>query len=223
MNQWKFLKQRDGEIVSAHGSQEWTPGEWNEVSGEIIACENGFHCSPGILAALIYVKGEILAEVEVAGESVTESDKSAHQKMRIVKAYYWTRKDSVQLAVLAAEKVLSIFEDARPGDDYPRKAIEAAKAWLADPSADAIVYDAIVYAAPNYATNAAHYAAYAAHYAANTAYYAAYTAYYAAYAAIAAAEAALAADSHDSVLAAQVKLDIETWLQAHVAELRSLA
>ena len=36
-------------------------------------------------------------------------------------------------AVFAAEQVLSIFEKKYPGDDRPRKAIEATKAYIADP------------------------------------------------------------------------------------------
>jgi hypothetical protein len=38
------------------------------------------------------------------------------------------------LAIEAAERVLPIFEEAYPDDTRPRKAIEAARAWLQNPS-----------------------------------------------------------------------------------------
>ena len=47
--------------------------------------------------------------------------------MRITKAYKWTKKDSVALAIYSAELVLKNYEDKYPDDDRPRKAIKAAK------------------------------------------------------------------------------------------------
>jgi hypothetical protein len=213
--QWKFLRQRGEKIASEHGDQEWTGGEWYEVEGWIHACVNGFHCSPGILAALGYVQGEILAEVETAGDADVLDDKSAHRKMRIIRAWKWTKKDSVQLAVFAAEKVLSVFEDSRPGDQRPRQAIEAAKAWLANPSeANRYVANVADVAAADANASAAYDAASAA-WAAGAAYDAchAYSAAYDAYAACAAcADANAAARS-------QLKTEIEAWLQEHLADM----
>ena len=45
-----------------------------------------------------------------------------------------THKQKVQLAVFAAEQVIQFFEKKYPNDDRPRKAIEAAKEWIKDPS-----------------------------------------------------------------------------------------
>ena len=42
--------------------------------------------------------------------------------------------DRVRFSVYAAELVLHIYEDRHPRDQRPRKAIEAAKAWIHDPS-----------------------------------------------------------------------------------------
>ena len=64
------------------------------------------------------------------------------------------KKQSVTLAIFAAESVLHIFEKKHPNDGRPRKAIEAAKAYLKNPSAK-------TKKAANYAASAA-YAAYAA-------------------------------------------------------------
>ena len=45
-----------------------------------------------------------------------------------------TRRQRIKYAIHAAESVLPIFEAAYPGDDRPRKAIKAARAYLAHPS-----------------------------------------------------------------------------------------
>src|SRR5579859_2751892 len=104
---WKFLHlTEDGQIKSDHGDLAWTVGEWQHVDGGIYACSNGLHCSPRISEALSYVHGTVLARVEVKGESDHESDKSAWSDMRIVKAYRWTKEDSMALAVHAAELVI---------------------------------------------------------------------------------------------------------------------
>ena len=65
----------------------------------------------------------------------------------------------VALAVAFAESVLYVFESVKPGDNRPRLAIEAAKAYLADPSRDAA--DAAARAAADAAARAAGYTSYA--------------------------------------------------------------
>jgi hypothetical protein len=107
-----------------------------------------------------------------------------------------TYKQYVSYAVFAAEQVLGIFEKKYPNDDRPRKAIEAAKKCIDNPSkrnkaaADADAAAADADAAAAYA--AADAAAYAA---ADDAYAAAYAAANAAADADAAAAAAAAADA----------------------------
>lgn len=154
---WKFLRldEATGQIVSHHDKSPWTIGEWREADGEIEACENGFHCSPNPLDALKYVSGAVVARVEVAGACHDEGDKSAHQRMRIVCAWRWTADDSVQLAIVASEQAISIYEDAYPGDTRPRAAIEAAKAYL-------VTHDRAAGAAAHAAGAAAYAAAVAA-------------------------------------------------------------
>jgi hypothetical protein len=119
------------------------------------------------------------------------------------------RKQYLAYAIYAAEQVLDICEKEHPGDDRPRKAIEAAKkvlkkdsqknrtdaAYVAAYVADAATYAAYVAA---YVADAVTYAAdvaadavtYAADVAADVATDAAYVAAYVAYAADAAADAA---------------------------------
>ena len=102
------------------------------------------------------------------------------------------REQKIQYAVFAAEQVLGLYEKQYPGDDRPRKAIEAARKCIADKSADAA--DAAADAA-DAAADAADAAA--AAYVADAAY--------AAYAARAAARAADAvADAADAAAAAYV-------------------
>ena len=108
-------------------------------------------------------------------------------------------KRYVSYAVYAAEQVIDIYEKKYSNDKRPRKAIEAAKKCIKNPSkenkaaAHAAAYAAYAAHAAAYAAYAA-YAAHAAAYAANAAYAAANAAAYAAYAAHA-ANAAYAADN----------------------------
>jgi hypothetical protein len=98
----------------------------------------------------------------------------------------------VEIAVRFAEEVLSIFEKEYASDDRPRKAIEAARAWIANPNDKTAAQAAqAVNAAYTAAYAAGHAAAYAA-YAVNAVNAAAYAAQ-AVNAAQAAAEAAYAA------------------------------
>ena len=89
------------------------------------------------------------------------------------------RKQKVQYAIFAAELVIDIYEKKYPDNDKPKKAIEAAKAYLKNPSkktkSDASnAANAAAYAAANVAADAAaNVAAYAANVAANVAAYAA--------------------------------------------------
>ena len=98
-----------------------------------------------------------------------------------------TKEDAVRYAVFAAREVLPIFEIKYPNDNRPRKAIESAEAWLANPceetmnavdaAADAAAAAAYAARAAEYAARAAEYAAaYAARAAADVAAYAAYAA-----------------------------------------------
>ncbi|SRR5712692_231562 len=127
VRRWKLL--RTG-LKSQNGDITWKPLEWQKCREKLSMCSNGFHCSLGILQALRYVNGEILAEVEVQGNNILSPDKECWSEMRIIRAWKWTKKDSVNLAILAAELVLPNFEIVFPKDNRPKKAIEAAKNYL---------------------------------------------------------------------------------------------
>ena len=104
------------------------------------------------------------------------------------------KKQAVQYAIFAAEQVIDIYEGKYPNDKRPRNAIEAAKAYLKNPSKKTKAYAADAAAAGYGAGYGAGYAAtYAATYAAAAATYAAD--YAAGYDASAAAAATYAADA----------------------------
>ena len=128
---WKTVL--DG-LVSQNNDFKWTLNKWESVEGPIKCCRNGFHASENILDAINYVKPGLICKVEVKGKHDSEYDKSAWASMRIVKAYEWTKADSVALSIYAAEECIAIYEEQVPGDDRPRKAIEAAKEWLKNPT-----------------------------------------------------------------------------------------
>ena len=127
MKRYKFLREN---LKSYNGDISWELNKWKKHEGELDMCNSGFHCSKEKYQAFSYVQGEILAEVEVKGKSIKQDDKEVWSEMRIVKLWKWQKKDSVALAIYAAELCLNNFEKVYPDDKRPREAIEAAKRYL---------------------------------------------------------------------------------------------
>ena len=128
---WKTML---ADLKSANGNTPWKIGGWQKVEPPLVSCRHGFHCSENLIDAFRFVQPRLIARVEVRGEHIVEKDKQYWQEMRIVEAKEWTKEDSVSLAIFAAELVLENFESKYPTDKRPRKAIEAAKEWLKNPS-----------------------------------------------------------------------------------------
>jgi len=128
---YKFLKTG---YKSGHGDMKWKVGKWYTHDGGLDMCQSGFHCSKGIYQAFNYVQGPILAKVEVDGKSIIEDDKEVWEKMRIIKSWRWTKRDSVLFSIYAASLVLKNFEKKHPNDKRPRQAIQAAKRWVNSPT-----------------------------------------------------------------------------------------
>jgi hypothetical protein len=190
---WKCLKSGNR---SSLGDHKWKLGKWYEVDGKINVCEHGFHASEYIQDAMSHVAPDIIALVEVDGAHADADEKSAWEKMRVVKTWRWTTKMSVFMAIFCAELVIAIYKNTNSADDRPRAAIDAAKAWLINPSPRNAKAAGI--AAKNVAITAiatAIAAIAAANDAAANAAYAAYAASCAANAAAAANDAAIAAIS----------------------------
>ena len=131
MYRWKFLKEG---MKSNSGNVQWKKRVWKHFNGTLEMCEAGFHCSKTIYQAFSYVQGEILAQVEVKGKSIVRNDKEVWESMRVVKTWKWQKKDSVAFAIYSANLVIGIYEKQYPNDNRPRKAIEAAKKWLKNPT-----------------------------------------------------------------------------------------
>lgn len=127
MIRWKFL--RTG-LKSDSGDVEWKFGEWRKHTGKLEMCGSGFHCSTEPYDAFSHVQGEIIAKVEVRGKSLTQSDKECWSEMRVLKAWKWTKKDSLRLVIYSAELRLPYFEEYDSEDKRPRQAIEASKKVL---------------------------------------------------------------------------------------------
>ncbi len=191
---YKFL--REG-LKSNHDGSEWKVGEWRTVPATKRECV-GLNASEYIQQALSYVSQPILAKVECGGKIIKGDDKWTCEKMRIVAVADWTREHSLKMAIFSAHSCLEKFEKKNPGNDKPRKAIEAAEAVLANDTeenrkaAGTAAYSAAYAAYAADAADAADAAAHAAH-AAHDAADAAHAAAYAADAAHAAHDAADAA------------------------------
>jgi hypothetical protein len=120
---------------SANGSREpWKIGKWRTCQDELRMCAVGYHASRNVIDAMNYVNAEVIAQVEVRGKHIAQDDKQCWEEMRVVKAWPWTKEDSVSLAIYAAELVIGIYEARYPDDMRPRQAIDAARKWLKDPT-----------------------------------------------------------------------------------------
>jgi len=131
---YKFLNRG---MKSEYGNKKYRIGQWYKTSRPLEMCGWGFHGSKRIIDAFGYVQGSILCEIEVRGKSIKEDDKQCWSEMKIRRAWKWKKRDSVALAIFAAEQVIDLFEKEYPKDKRPREAIEAARKWLKNPSRDA--------------------------------------------------------------------------------------
>lgn len=188
---WKSMK--SGLMSNSGNIGSWVKGEWRTHDKSLKMCQSGFHASVRAIDAMRYVDCEVLALVEVKGKHLEQDDKQAWEKMRVVKAYEWTKKDSVGLAIFCAELVIGIYEKKHPDDKRPRKAIEAAKAWIENPTEEN--------------SKAAAYAAYAAASASASAY--------------AASAYAASATYADAPATKKETLDkVEAWIQERIKGLK---
>jgi len=128
---WKVFGKN---LTSDNGNIKWEVGKWQKHKGKLKMCQSGFHASEKVIDAMQYTNTEEIAQVEVHGEHLEQSDKQVWSEMKVLKVYDWTKEDSVRLAIFAAELVIQNFEREYPNDESPRQAIEAAKKWLRNPN-----------------------------------------------------------------------------------------
>jgi hypothetical protein len=129
---WKTML--DGMRSQSGDLAPWVVGEWRVHDGPLEMCQSGFHASENVIDALGYVSPGVVCEVEVRGKHKAHSDQECWSEMRVLRAWAWSKEDSVALAIYAAELVIGIYEDRYPHNKRPRRAIDAAKAWLKHPS-----------------------------------------------------------------------------------------
>jgi hypothetical protein len=144
---YKFLsRSQDDQLTSVNDPTcIWRLNHWQEFSGKLRLGFAGFHCSKTPFEALSNAEGEIISCVERAGTSLIGDTKEVWQRMRVVAAWYWRKPYSVAMASAAAGMTLDLFEKYFPDDRRPRRAVEAALAYLADPSsrlAGSLAFDA---------------------------------------------------------------------------------
>ena len=124
----------NGKIVSARDKSPWTVGEWREVPAPVRECE-GLNCCRNIIDAMSYVDMEVLAEVEIDGKRVDSGDKITVQRMRIIRAWRWTRQDSVLLIAYMVKLYLAYLEKSSRLDAvHSKEEIESAKRLIKNPT-----------------------------------------------------------------------------------------
>ena len=113
------------------GNAKWSlpegdePGTWMPEIADIRICERGYHAVE--LPYLIEWLGPQIWEMEVAGHSESQGDKSVWSRARIVRATHWNDKTARLFAADCAEQVLPNWEREYPDNDAPRLAIAAAR------------------------------------------------------------------------------------------------
>ena len=131
MRAYHFLK---SDMRSGEGDEPpWEVGQTRSLPKRrtIVPCEYGYHASPSLWDALQYAPGPIACLVELDGD-VTEHgspvDKMAGRTRTLLAAVN-IESELRLFAADCAEHVLWIYERDYPGDDRPRKAIEAARVY----------------------------------------------------------------------------------------------
>ena len=114
-------------VKNADGT--WTPGEWLEVEGPLVLCENGLHGCDGEAQLLEWI-GQAIFEMEYAGERIDGDDKFCTRRARLLrKLETWNDRTARVFACDCAERVLHIFETERPDDKRPRNAIDVSRRY----------------------------------------------------------------------------------------------
>jgi len=121
-------------MCGGYGSEgPWHDGELREVEGPPVMCEHGYHAGKTLFDALRYAPGPIICRVELSGDIITDTDKHAATKRRLL----W-RLDRETSERILHEFACWVAEDAlkreratgREPDERSWAAIEAKRKWL---------------------------------------------------------------------------------------------
>ena len=212
MTYYKFLRLKDGQVISDWDGSAWKKNEWRDIACNPVLQAQGFYAS-GCITDAVQWFGNVLAEVEVRGRAVPGRVMSAHQGMRVTRAWEFSSQDWLGLAIYTAELVLPIFESRFPDDNRPRTAIGSGFATDAADAADA---------AGSAAAIGARSAAHAARAAVAAADAMTRKADVAAYAAQAVKSADGAAHGISAAARADVHNNIEKWLRGRISMMKHL-
>lgn len=120
------------------GKGKWSlpngvPGDWMPaIKGELTPRRRGYHLCrlPPAYDALVWC-GPALWIAEYDDQMIEDSDKIVVRRARLIRRVEtWTDVTARLLACDFAERVLPLFECARPDDDRPRRAIETARRFV---------------------------------------------------------------------------------------------
>ena len=127
MTLYKVLNE-DGSCRNG-GSGCWKLGEWQEVEGELVLCENALHLCDGEKQLLEWI-GPVICKAEYEGERLDADDKIGVRRARTIhKIDNWNERTARLFACDCAEHVLHLFEDEYPDDKRVRLAIETARRY----------------------------------------------------------------------------------------------
>lgn len=118
----------------------WTPGEWREVEGKLVACENALHgCREEDL--LGWISDELYLMEYAEPPEVHENNKVYGRKARLLsRVETWDERTARLFACDCTERVLPIFERRFPDDPRPRQAIATARRYAdGEATADEVI------------------------------------------------------------------------------------
>jgi hypothetical protein len=128
-------------ITNTDGTTRWgfqwplpegeAPGEWVEVEGPLVPCENGLHLlrRKDICRWLdLYSPPVALWEAEHEGEVVEDDKKFVTRRARLLRRVGTLDDRMLRLCACEfAERALPLWESAHPDDMRPREAIEVSR------------------------------------------------------------------------------------------------
>ena len=104
------------------------PGDWMPKLTKIVLCRRGYHIVMAHQIPYCLVDNCQIYEAETSGKVIGDSDKFVCGKVRLVKQMRYDPEITPRLlSADFAEHVLHLYENKYPGDDRPRKTVEAAR------------------------------------------------------------------------------------------------
>jgi hypothetical protein len=141
LDEQTIFKSLHAGALSPYQSYQWPvpngkAGAWVEAKGKLGSCQNGLHLARGP-QLFEWLEAEVyLAEFD--GEMIDAGNKLVCRKARLVEQLHWNPRIACAFAVDCADRVLHFFEEWAPGDDRPRKALQAAADWVEHPRAASV-------------------------------------------------------------------------------------